>query len=688
MHTRGTSTRLRRAALWVVPAMFVALLPAAHSASSAAAGGADAVSPALFRKGLEADGKVVRRADGVRVTRVVVEHKGDAVVLYRVRVAGDFPPRALRYVVLSGGDQVGFGVPTADGRAVRTVTRDRGVLDERIRARYGDTRSTVPSSNTGAAPTSIGGMRDPSAPGPYDVSGTRYDLGDQVFQPTDVGARVEVTARVQYPTDLAGGPYPLVLFLHGNHSTCYKGNRTRFQWPCREGWRPLQNHAGYDYIAKPLASHGYIVVSVSANGVNALGSRLPDTAMRQRGELLDKHLRLWRRWSSAPGGPFGARFVGAVDMTRIGTMGHSRGGEGVVWHKVVDDARPTPFGIDAVLALAPVDFTRITINEVPFAVMLPTCDGDVSDLQGVHFFDDSRYNLPGDPGAKHTVTVFGANHNFFNKVWSPSSDFPGAGDDAGSCPDERLTEKRQRRIGASYIMGFFRRYLEDDLSLDRMWTGAAIPRFTGSDEVRVSYHAPATHRRDLVRFTEADDLTRNQLGGEMVPQALTNYGWCANTWETPCLSRGDSYLDIHRPGLAQGILGWESHDALLGMRVPAGSRNVSGFDAFQFRAVVPPGYDTNRRIKYQDLVVAFIDGAGDEVEVPASEVGNDQLAVPSRRSRTRMILNQIRFPLTRFQGVDLTDVREVQFRFSRNLRGVVHVTDVAFSSGRAIVPKV
>ena len=30
-------------------------------------------------------------------------------------------------------------------------------------------------------------------------------------------------------------------------------------------------------------------------------------------------------------------------------------------------------------------------DKVPLGELLPVCDGDVSDLQGVHFFDDARY---------------------------------------------------------------------------------------------------------------------------------------------------------------------------------------------------------------------------------------------------------------------------------------------------------
>ena len=81
-------------------------------------------------------------------------------------------------------------------------------------------------------------------------------------------------------------------------------------------------------------------------------------------------------------------------------MGHSRGGEGVVWHVIVDRRRADPYGIDAVLPLAPVDFTRKTMNRVPLAVVLPYCDGDVSDLQGVHMFDDARYRVEGDLSAE------------------------------------------------------------------------------------------------------------------------------------------------------------------------------------------------------------------------------------------------------------------------------------------------
>src|SRR5262249_11965106 len=95
-----------------------------------------------------------------------------------------------------------------------------------------------------------------------------------------------------------------------------------------------------------------------------------------------------------------------------------------------------------------------TINNVPFAVLLPYNDGDVSDLQGAHFFDDSRYNAPGDTGSKYSILVMGANHNFYNTVWSPGGFPAGASDDGNSGPPSRLSQAAQRATGLASIPPF------------------------------------------------------------------------------------------------------------------------------------------------------------------------------------------------------------------------------------------
>jgi hypothetical protein len=652
--------------------------------------------PELLAATHRTDGILARRSEGLRVERISVpaalgsSDPDFPPMVWRVTLEGSFPPRALRYVIYADARPVGYGWPTLGERGLSTVTADSSVLTGLISAGYEGRvvapAGAVPAKREPASPPLRSEpIDDPARGGPYTVARAVYDLGDEAFRPTDLHGKVELTADVHYPRGLPDGPYPLVLFLHGNHSACYRRDSSGYDWPCPDGWLPLPNYEGYDYVARRLAAFGFVVVSVSGNGVNVLGNRVVDTGMRQRGELLERHLDLWRRWSTTGAGPFGSRFVGQVDLSRIGTMGHSRGGEGVVWQVLVDRERANPYGIDAVLPLAPVDFTRRTINRVPLAVVLPYCDGDVSDLQGVHFFDDARYEVPGDRSPKHTVTVMGANHNFFNTVWSPSSGYPGSFDDGDSgCPN-RLSEMEQRSVGATYIVGFFRRYLADDRTIDPMWTGAATPRSVSPTRTLVSYLAPdrPSRRLDLDRFTDVTSIVRNALGGEVTPDGLSRYLWCADTFSDRCVPDPFASADVHLPSLGQGVLGWSDPHAVVRFSLPLGRRDVHRFDAFQFRAAVNPGYPENDGTRLQDLDVVLVDGGGERAAVAASDVGRQALAYPSGLQRYvgHFILNQVRFPLDEFRGVDLRDVRAVHLRFSRTDTGVIDIADAAFASG-------
>ncbi len=69
--------------------------------------------PEVFAAALRAGGTVIRREDGLTVERVRVPSDLLAAnptvpsTVFRVTLAGRFPPRALRYVVLAGGRPIG-----------------------------------------------------------------------------------------------------------------------------------------------------------------------------------------------------------------------------------------------------------------------------------------------------------------------------------------------------------------------------------------------------------------------------------------------------------------------------------------------------------------------------------------------------------------------------------------------------
>jgi hypothetical protein len=549
--------------------------------------------------------------------------------------------------------------------------------------------------------------QDPGTPGPLAVTREEYNFGDTAFQPTNFPGPVELRASIHYPTNLAGGPFPVIVFLHGRHATCFKGKTAFLQWPCASGNLPITSFQGYDYVSQVLASNGYVVVSVSANGVNAVDNSVNDLGALARAELMQRHLDILNGFNTTGGAPFGTKFAGKFDMTKIGTMGHSRGGEGVVRHYVLNNALGAPYGIKAVFPLAPTDFSRFVVNNAAVDVLLPYCDGDVSDLQGVHFYDDARYNVPGDPAPKHYVLVMGANHNFYNTVWSPSSGLPGSTNDwsfvSGGRSDpqcgtgrttQRLTEAQQRGTGLAYMSAFFRAYVGGETQFIPILTGdAPPPPSAATNSLFVSYHAPDTAalRLDVNRLLNNTNLTSNNIGGAVTQAGLTPYDLCGGEAPQPatCLPGQANARQPHttpsarstKRGLSQLRTGWNNMTGNYQNDVPSALSNVSGYQAVQFRVSVNFADARNMADLAQDFRVRLTDGAGLSASVRVSDVSGALFFPPGTTGPVpKVVLNTVRIPLSAFGGINLTNVRSVRFTFDERLQGAVLITDLAFAS--------
>src|SRR5207253_7704581 len=111
---------------------------------------------------------------------------------------------------------------------------------------------------------------------------------------------------------------------------------------------------------------------------------------------------------------------------------------------------------------------------------------DVNDLEVVHYFDDGRYDQAATPTpvpvsptplpvARHMFLTMGANHNYYNTIWSTQSPYPPPleeqGDDweltdpgnaDGYCyhnSSQRLHPEQQQAAGNAYISAVMRTYL-------------------------------------------------------------------------------------------------------------------------------------------------------------------------------------------------------------------------------------
>jgi hypothetical protein len=550
---------------------------------------------------------------------------------------------------------------------------------------------------------------DPGTPGPLTVTREEYDFGDTAFAPTEFPGPVELRASIHYPADLPAGPYPVILFLHGRHATCFVGGSALLQWPCTaKNSQPIPSYRGYDYVSEVLASHGYVVVSISANGVNAVDNAVFDLGAFARAELLQRHLDILKTFNTTGGAPFANKFVGKFDLTRVGTMGHSRGGEGVVRQHVLNNALGAPYGIKAVFPLAPVDFNRFVVNNAALNVLLPYCDGDVNDLQGVHFYDDARYNVSGDQAPKHYELVMGANHNFYNTIWSPSSSFPGSVNDwfafvPGGRSDsqcgngkrnQRLSEAQQRGTGLAYMSAFFRAYVGGETQFIPILTGDAPPPASAqTNNIFVSYHAPDNPelRLDVNRLLNNTNLTVNTQGGAATQTGLTPYELCGGDApqaltclpDQPDARQPHTTPSLRSPlrGLSQLKTGWNNMTGSYGNELPVTLGNVSGFQALQFRVSVNFADPRNLEGLAQDFRVVLTDAAGATASVRVSDVSSALFFPPGSVGPVpKVVLNTIRVPLTAFGGVNLNNIRSVQFTFDERFQGGVLIADIAFAS--------
>lgn len=433
---------------------------------------------------------VAARADGPRTTasgdvEVVTTSRGST-VSWR---PDTMPMGDARPMVVVGGVVLGPALDT-HGRTFRLRVPGRRLSAKDVSIRVGARTVAGPRVRHSSATTSIAAQLrqptsvlspDPGATGRYATTEFTYTRPSVTL--ADLATPVEVKAVVVMPRH-ARGRRPVVLFLHGRHATCYSRANSFDDWPCPKGSTPIASYRGYLQTQRLLASQGFVTVSISANGINAQDGALVDGGAADRAALVRDHLALLAQWAAGAGPTAGSArrdLAGHLAMNDVVTVGHSRGGEGVV-RAAIEQNTGDPFRIVGQVLIAPTDFGEQVAPGVPTTVLLPECDGDVSDLQGQQYVDESRGAVSGDRALRTAVMIVGADHNFFNAAWTPGGtkapaddDWSGARTDVCSPTQKvRLTPAGQRAVGATYVAAAVRAYTHTDSTSVHLLDGSAV----------------------------------------------------------------------------------------------------------------------------------------------------------------------------------------------------------------------
>lgn len=589
------------------------------------------------------------------------------------------------------GTSVGVAQESTDGRSLTVVTTDPAAANpSSVEIAW---NGEVPGANRVAAAHAGKPAQgepvnaDPATPGRYQVGRADYDFGDTALTLSGLGGRnVEERAAVWVPTN-APGPRPVVIFLHGRHSACFDP-ATRVtnnsQWPCAAGFQPIPSYHGYDQSAQVLASNGYVVVSASADGINAQDNPYSDDAgTLARGQLVLAHLDLLAQANAGRAAGMSLLLRGKLDLNDVGLMGHSRGGEGVVKAALLNAGRPHPYGVRAVLPLAPIDFGRETLPGVPMAVILPYCDGDVSNQQGQHFYDDTRYADPGDGVLRSSLMVMGADHNFFNTEWTPGVAVAPASDDwslqddptcgTNSPTTTRLTAAQQYQVGVAYIAGFFRLTMGHENQFLAMFGGGT--KSVGAATVLSEVQSPA--RLDVAPLDAVSSTVDvaglgeycASMAGRSPQSGLPSCTASTATGRFPSFTPANYGPNVTATPLLH--LSW-SAPATMTIDLPRGQYDVSRYDALTLRAAID---DVSTAA---DLALTVVDGAGRTQSATVSALGDALSGLPGTGTvLPKTWLRTVSWPVRALNRVDVHDIRRILVS-TASPSGGVFLSDMAF----------
>jgi dienelactone hydrolase len=557
--------------------------------------------------------------------------------------------------------------------------------------------ATLPSAASTMAGASTTAVR-PAA--------VEYNLGDatvvQAHFPEESrfhNMPVRLNGVIAVPTE-GEGPFPVVLILHGTHPGCPEDAGGVDRWPCDPAVEQ-PNYRGFGYLAERLAANGYVALSININAENTFGFGEPVPGERLE-QIVDEHLRALATASAGGENKFGVDLEGKADLRRLALAGHSRGGEMAYAlahdEQMAADARSGGYGPVAgilMIAPSPVFADPAAGSPVPLGIILPMCDGDVTNLEGQHFYEGARL-AAGQQAWVTSAFLEAANHNYFN---STLGDDPFGRQGRPDC-NPLLEPQVQQAFLGDYAVDFFATLFGDASAVEAAKARLGLdPRMPAPSELyglpaRVAVLPSASERTPIFTPAAAGELATNRLGGAVTAEGMTTF-FCEAGYYTPTMRPGTEpcrRTNVVIPGdPVLAVVSWEKPGAVLRFAIPPGKGDLSQAAAITVRAVVDPLSKLNAEGQGQAFSIRVTDGAG-KTAVVTTRPDEPALRFPAGKAAAdtlfgdlftgRAPLTTVRIPVSGLPGVDKTDIREIALLFDQASSGSLFLADVEWVRAR------
>lgn len=489
------------------------------------------------------------------------------------------------------------------------------------------------------------------------------------------------------------GAFPLVLVVHGNHNMIDYSDD------------------GYGYLAKLLASRGFITVSVDENFLNGHWSGdFRGKEMPARAWLLLKHLEQWRSWNADPDHDLAQK----VNMDQIMLIGHSRGGEAVsiaaAYNRLpyFPDNAMEPFdfnfSIKGVVAIAPTDYRyhrKISLKNLNFLSIQGSYDADETSFWGMRAYRRLQYT---DSLSRFKAGVYmhHANHGQFNSSWG-KSDF-GAPSKWLLNLAPLLEEAEQQEAAKVFISAFAEATLNDRREYRSIFKQVAVAKawlpvehylthFEASDcqliadfeediDIRTARDSSRVQARHLALWREENIATRDENSQENNAVVL---GWdTTDSVRTPTTGAYEITLSERHRSLFQAgsqlqfTLGAGDHTSLM-----------------QHAEENEQERHEERKVPPLDLTVRLADTAGQTASLQLGTIKAIPKPLPTRFTKFGFLdqemigdawevqLQTYHLPLQAFLDtnalLDVAQLRTITLLFDQNPYGVLVLDEIGVS---------